>query len=96
MTEKEKWEEEARKVFVTDRKAPEESCYWGPFLNGYVAGCLKRQEEIKECWYCKNNFPLQYYSGYGWFHYLPDGGPDIKCTNPEIKQRPNPEDEEAK
>jgi len=47
MTDQERWEKEARKVFVTDRKTPEKSCYWGPFLNGYVAGCRREQEKMK-------------------------------------------------
>lgn len=43
-----------------------------------------------ECYCCKMGFPLEYHPGYGWFH-LTDG-PDIECTNPEIIDKPNPEE----
>ncbi len=48
----------------------------------------------EECRYCKLNYPLQYWSGWGWFHFNTDGGPDLRCTNPEVINKPNPEDDE--
>ena len=53
---------------------------------------LKREK--RECWPCKRGDPLNYYSGYGWFHYCPDGGPDIKCEDEEVQKRPNPDEAE--
>jgi len=49
---------------------------------------LKREK--KECKNCKLNYPLQYWSGYGWFHSNTDGGPDIRCEDEEVQKRPNP------
>lgn len=48
----------------------------------------------EECIYCKLNFPLQYLPGWGWFHFNPDGGPDLRCTYPEVINKPNSEDDE--
>lgn len=53
-----------------------------------------RKKSKRECWYCKSKFPLQYWSGWGWFHYVSDGGPDLRCEDEEIQKRPNPEDKE--
>ncbi len=49
--------------------------------------------KVPECYYCTNNYPLNYWSGFGWYHYLPDGGPDKECVNPEVQKRPNPDEE---
>ena len=49
-------------------------------------------ESEKECRNCKLNYPLQYWSGYGWFHSNADGGPDLRCTNPEVIDKPNPDE----
>lgn len=52
------------------------------------------EEEKSICHYCKLNFPLEYFPGWGWFHFNSDGGPDIRCEDPEVQKRPDPEETE--
>jgi len=48
--------------------------------------------KIKNCNGCKMSYPLEYIPGFGWYHKR-EYGPDIECTNPEVKDKPNPEEE---
>jgi len=47
-------------------------------------------KEEKSCQGCKLAYPLEYISGYGWYHKR-EYGPDFECTNPEVQATPPPE-----
>jgi hypothetical protein len=50
-------------------------------------------DKEKYCRWCKLNFRLEYWPGFGWYHGNTDGGPDLYCEDEEVQKRPNPEGE---
>ena len=68
-----------------------EKCYVCGNEIGTAGVCACPKITATNCWHCTQGFKLQYFPGHGWFHFLPDGGPDVKCINLEVMCKPGPD-----